>query len=151
MKAIWKLSLLVTLLALIGVLSRTSAQQNAAPPPSQKITGVWRGQFDGLPGVSLVITDENGTLQGAILFYFHQRKTVSDPYVSTPGLPEPIFNPHRAGDSLLFQVSHRRAHPPGSLSDPPVTIHLRFTGPDHAELFNEEDKGLVVSMVRTDY
>ena len=38
-------------------------QQTPAP-----VLGVWRGQFDGLPGVTLVVTDENGSLQGAILF-----------------------------------------------------------------------------------
>jgi hypothetical protein len=146
-----KLSLLITMLTLLAVPGQASAQEHPAQPQNQKITGVWRGQFDGLPGVSLVLTDENGSLQGAILFYFHQRKTVNDPLVSTPGLPEPIFSPRFDGNTLLFQVGHRRAHPPDSLSDPPVTIHLRLTGPNQAELFNEEDKGLVVSMVRTDY
>ena len=32
-----------------------------------------------------------------------------------------------------------------------MTIHLTLTGPNQAELFNEEDRKLVITMVRTEY
>jgi hypothetical protein len=138
-------------LALAVLTAFAPAMAHAQQPAPTPITGVWRGQMEGLPGVTLVVTDENGSLQGAILFYFHQRKSPTDPVTVSPGLPEPIFNPRFDGKTLLFQVSHRRAHPPRSLSDPPVTIHLALTGPNQAELFNQEDRKLVITMIRTEY
>jgi hypothetical protein len=107
--------------------------------------------MNGLPGVTLVVTDEGGSLSGAVLFYFQVRKTVNDPYTSTPGLPEPMFHLSFDGTTLSFQVSHRRSHPPGSLSDPLVSFHLTLTGPNQAELVNESEKGPALAMVRSDY
>jgi hypothetical protein len=52
---------------------------------------------------------------------------------------------------LYFQVSHRRAHPPGSLHDPPVKFHLKPTGPNQAVLQNEDEGAPVVLMKRSDY
>jgi len=118
---------------------------------STRFVGVWRGQFDDLPGVDLVITDDGGELHGAILFYFHQRPDVNSPYTSTPGLPEPMFNLKLDGQTLRFQVSHRRAHPPASLHDAPKTFHLKLTGTDLAELMNESGGAPLLSMKRSDY
>jgi len=101
--------------------------------------------------MSLTVSDEIGGLSGAILFYFHMRKTANDPYTSTPGIPEPIFNPTFDGQTLTFQVSHRRAHPPRTLSDPPVSFRLVLKGPNRAELINANEKGPTVIMTRSDY
>ncbi len=125
--------------------------QSPAPPALAAVTGVWRGQIEGLPELDLVVTDEGGSLAGAMLFYFLQRKTDNDPWTSTPGLPEPMLRPHFDGKTLTFQVSHRRAHPPRTLSDPPVSFHLTVTGPNQAELVNENEKGPALVMVRSDY
>jgi len=129
------------------------AQQPAGSTTTSKspITGVWRAQMDGLPAIVLVITDEAGALNGAVLFYFHERKTVNDPYTSTPGLPEPMFQIHFEGKSLEFQVSHRRAHPPRTLNDPPVSFRLTLTGPNQAELVNESEKGPGMVLTQTEY
>ncbi len=148
-------SYIVSVAALLLVAMIANAQ-NAQPQPPQTpvpatITGVWRGQADGFPAVTLVVTDETGHLTGAVLFYFHLRKTVNDPYTSTPGLPEPLFGMNFDGKTLTFQVSHRRAHPPGSLSDPPVTFTLTLTGPNQAELANKSERGPTLAMVRNDY
>jgi hypothetical protein len=116
-----------------------------------KFTGVWRGQFDNLPGVDIVLTDEGGELHGAMLFYLHQRANANAPYTSTPGLPEPMFNLRIDGQTLYFQVSHRRAHPPGSLNDAPKDFQLKLTGPDQAGLTNESGGAPGLTMKRTDY
>ena len=87
-----------------------SSNVQTSQPDLSRLTGVWRGQMDGMPAVTLVVTDEGGELQGAILFY-------------------------------LIEVSHRGAHPPGSLSDPPVSFRLTLTGPNQAEFANESEKG----------
>jgi hypothetical protein len=31
---------------------------------SSKLTGVWRGQMNGLPALAMVVTDEGGELSG---------------------------------------------------------------------------------------
>ena len=146
----------VLALAPLLAAAAVTAQCISSPPASQSslsaVTGVWRGQMDGLPEVALVITSESGSLSGAALFYLHMRKTVNDPYISTPGLPEPLFHPQFDGKTLTFQISHRRAHPPGSLSDPPVTFTLTLIGPDRAKLANRsETAGPPMIMARSDY
>lgn len=120
-------------------------------PASVSLTGVWRGQMAGLPAVTLVLTDEGGKLSGAILFYLQVRKTANDPYTATPGLPEPIFGIRFDGKTLTFQVSHRRAHPPQSLSDPPATFSLTLTGSNQAKLVNENERSPALDMVRSDF
>jgi hypothetical protein len=144
------ISAALLLIALPSNPQRAQREQPQMPAPAA-VTGVWRGQMDGLPAVTLVVTDESGNLTGAVLFYFHMRKTVNDPYTSTPGLPEPMFGRNFDGKTLTFQVSHRRAHPPRTLSDPPVSLTLTLTGPNQAELVNKSERGPVLAMVRSDY
>lgn len=124
-------------IGLLGLVAGHEGQQESA----SKFIGVWRGQMDNLPGVDLVITDEGGQLRGAVLFYLHIRPDVHSPYSSTPGLPEPIFGLKLEGETMKFDVSHRRAHPPRTLHDPPVAFDLRLTGPDKAELVNGMEGG----------
>ncbi|MGD0157526.1 MAG: hypothetical protein ABSB50_15625 [Terracidiphilus sp.] len=150
------LSLVVTLACICGF--DQNRMQSQAPKPADSsaanaanITGVWRGEMNGLPGVTLVVTDEGGSLSGAVLFYFQVRKTVNDPYTSTPGLPEPMFQMHFDGTTLTFQVSHRRAHPPRTLSDPPVSFSLTLTAPNQAALVNESEKGPGLVLTRSEY
>jgi hypothetical protein len=147
--------MLIPMLAASIALGQSSHLNNDEQTNVKMLTGVWRAQMDNLPAVDLVLTDEGGSLSGAVLFYLHVRKTVSDSYTSTPGHPEPLFNLRLDGKTLHFQVSHRRAHPPGSLSDPPASFRLELTGPNRAAMVNESEPagerspGLV--MVRSDY
>ena len=107
---------------------------------NEQFVGVWRGQMEVLPAVTLNITDEGGGLSGAVLFYLIKRSSVmSEPTTSTPGTPEPLINPRVEGQSLIFEVSHRRAHPPGTSSDPPVRFRLKLIDHDKAELVNETE------------
>lgn len=147
-----KLGIIASLCAAVLLVQFSVAQ----PADNKPILGVWRAEADGFPFVTLTLTDEGGSLSGAVLFYFHQRKTVNDPYTSTPGLPEPLLNPAFDGQTLTFQVSHRRAHPPGTLSDPPVTFHLKLTGTNSAgvnrgELSNATEHSAGLMMTRSDY
>ena len=133
----------------IGSLGQTAStpQNTAAPSPSVRhnaaagapdkkdnsaVVGIWRGELDNLPGATLNVTDEAGSLQGAILFYLI-RKHEGRAATSSPGVPEPLFNPQFDGKSLTFQMSHRHAHR-NTASDPPVTFRLDLTGPDEAKL-----------------
>jgi len=107
--------------------------------------------MDGLPFIALLITNENGGLSGAVLFYFHHRDAVGQPWTSTPGLPEPLFNPKFDGKTLTFQVSHRRAHPPRTLNDPPVSFRFKLMGANRGELVNENEASPVTVLVRSEY
>lgn len=144
-------SLLLIAAAAPIYLSAQAPDTGSASGDFAKFVGVWRGEFDNLPGVDLVVTEEGGKLQGAILFYLHRRSNANSPYSATPGLPEPIFDPAPEGDTLHFLVSHRRAHPPGSLHDAPMKFHLKLTGPNQAQLMNESEGAPVVTMQRSDY
>ena len=145
----------LSLLALLASLTPLGLQALQASTPAaqdrSRFAGVWRAQFDNLPGIDLIITDEGDELQGAILFYLHIRKDVNSQYSSSSGLPEPIFNVRLDGQTLHFQVSHRRAHPPRTLHDPPLSFHLKLTGPGQAAIVNQSDGAPVLVMRRSDY
>lgn len=114
-----------------------------------QVIGVWRGQFQDLPSVTLNVSDEGGGLSGAVLFYRLKRNTSNDLHTSTPGIPEPLLHPASNGSSLVFEVSHRRFHPPETSSDPPFRFRLTLTGPDRGELVNETDpSGPRVELIR---
>jgi hypothetical protein len=131
-------SVLTAMLLATGL---SQASQPADPTSSQNaaITGIWRCQMEGLPAVTLTVTDEGGSLTGAVLFYLHRREP-GQPVTATPGVPEPLFHPSFDGKTFTFQVSHRRAHPPNSLNDPPVTFQLKLDGTRKAELVNENEE-----------
>jgi len=48
------------------------------------VVGIWRGELDNIPAVTLNITDESGPLQGAMLFYLIRREEGKPP-ASSPG------------------------------------------------------------------
>jgi len=60
--------------------------------------------------------------------------------VSAPATASQIVITLPDGKTLTFQVSHRRAHPPESLNDGPVSFQLKLTGPDKGELVNEDER-----------
>lgn len=101
--------------------------------PPFDITGVWRGQMDGLPAVTLTLSDEGGTLTGAVVFHLIRKEEGKAP-ASTPGSPEPVFGLRFEGKTLHFQVSHRRAHGDRTANDPPVRFSMRFVDSNHAFL-----------------
>jgi hypothetical protein len=129
------------LTAMLAATSLSQAGQAADPATSSDaaITGVWRCQMEGLPAVTLTVTDEGGSLTGAVLFYLHRREP-GQPVTATPGVPEPLFHPSFDGKTFTFQVSHRRAHPPKSLNDAPVTFQLKLDGAEKAQLLMNESE-----------
>jgi hypothetical protein len=137
------------ILLIFGVAAMGCALR-AQTTTSERFVGVWRGQMEILPAVTLNITDDGGGLSGAVLFYLIKRSsTMSEPTTSTPGIPEPLYNLRLDGESLVFEVSHRRAHPPKTLSDPPVHFRLKLIDQDKAELVNEsENSGSGVVLTR---
>jgi len=124
--------------AAFAILATSAIAQSNSTAASAPLLGVWRCEMHGLPAVTLTVTDEGGNLNGAVLFYLHKTEP-GKAETATPGVPEPLFNPKIDGQTLTFQVSHRRAHPPGSLQDAPVTFRVKLIGPDKAEFVNENE------------
>jgi hypothetical protein len=140
-------------LAMLSTAGFSQASVSGTVADKSPILGIWRCQMDGLPAVTLTVTDEGGSLRGAVLFYLHRRDP-GQTVTATPGVPEPLFNPKFDGQTLAFEVSHRRAHPPGSLHDGPVSFKLRLDGADKAELVNESERdpnAPVFVFVRSEY
>ena len=106
--------------------------------------------MDGLPFVTLTVTNEGGRLAGAVLFYLIRRDEKGTAS-SSPGIPEPLVNPTFDGKVLTFQVSHRRAHPPRTLTDPPVNFRLMLTGDNKGEFVNRNEGSPPLQLVRSDY
>jgi len=141
----------IALFALIalGVCGFVSAAQEAIP--KNEITGVWRLYDGGLLALTLVVTDEGGSLTGAIQFYLLRQDSADAPRTSTPVLPEPLLRVQFDGRTLRFEVSHRRAHPPETLNDEPARFRVTLTGPNSAEIMNESEPDLAAPMVRSDH
>lgn len=118
-----------------------SASRHVAAAQTQgnaRIAGVWRGQMDGLPALTLNVSYESGSLNGAILFYL-LRKEPGKAETATAGVPEPLMDARFDGTTLTFAVSHRRAHPPASADDAPVRFTIKLTGANKAELLRDND------------
>jgi hypothetical protein len=115
------------------------------------IAGTWRGKMYDLPAIVLTVKDDGGKLSGAILFYFLHRNTEHDPWqVDTKhSIPLPLIDPKFDGKTISFQVSHKEAHPPRTLNDPPSSFQMRLTGAGEGELRNlSEKQGPSLKMVR---
>jgi hypothetical protein len=133
------MKLLVAMLSWVSLVF--AAGQNSA------VTGVWRGQMDGLPALVMTISDEGGDLAGAILFYLIRREE-GQPARSSPGIPEPLLNLVFDGKTLDFRVSHRRAHGAQTAKDPPVSFRLNITGPNQGLLVREGNQALALHVSR---
>jgi hypothetical protein len=147
---IFPMLVVATGLAQSGSVQSGSARNGALLKADTSIIGVWRAQIDGLPWVTLTLTDEGGTLAGAVLFYLHRREPGGQ-VTSTPGVPEPLLNPHFDGKILTFKVSHRRAHPPDSLSSAPVEFRLELPSNGRGSLVNDTEPGPAATLERSDY
>ena len=125
----------------VNLLPEPKAGSNSA------VTGVWQARIDGGPALVMVISDEGGSLTGAILFYMIRREEGQPPSF-TPGLPEPMFDIKFDGSGLAFRVSHRRAHPPRTAGDPPMEFRLKITGPNDGLLVRGDGGGETIRISR---
>ena len=144
---------IIALLFTSVLFAQTAAAQTAGKttPGNEAIVGVWRAELNGLPAFNLVVTDEGGSITGAILFYLQKRVDVNHPFTAMPGdLPEPILNPKFDGRTFTFQVSHRRAHPPRTLNDPPITLSITLPPDGKAQFVNQSELG-PITLTHSEY
>lgn len=106
--------------------------------------GVWKGGQGGNPLVTITIERWDGKLSGAVLFYLVRRESNGQQTVS-PGVPEPLLNIREIGDTVAFEVSHRNAHPPRTLNDPPVQFKLQLKDSKRGILSGPESPPLEVT------
>ena len=135
---------------LVGLLLAATLAVPAAAAESP-IAGTWRGRMYDLPAIVLTVKDDGGKLSGTILFFFLHRNSEHDPWqVDTQhSIPLPLIDPKFDGKALSFQVSHKEAHPPRTLHDPPSSFVMRLTGKGEAELQNlTEKQSPALKMVR---
>lgn len=99
--------------------------------------GVWKASQGELPFVTLTIEQWNGKLTGAALFYLIRREP-NGAQTASPGVPEPLLDMQEVADTLTFAVSHRNAHPPATLNDPPVPFKLKIKDAHRAVLTGPE-------------
>jgi hypothetical protein len=135
-------------LSLVVLFTSTLALAESPTKNSAIIIGQWKGTMDGLPAIMLVVEEDDDKLMGAVLFYLIRRDPGAAPSAS-PGFPEPMIKPTFDGKTLSFKISHRYAHAPRTLNDPPVSFRLQLTGPDKAKLLAPE--GLTLEMMREKY
>ena len=120
--------LLLTLVMLVPI---------ARPAELSDFIGIWKGMIGSLPAVTLTLEQEEGKPTGAILFYLIRRHE-DGKQTASAGVPEPLIEPKLDGKVLTFKVSHKHAHPPRTLNDPPVEFKLEWEGPGTAVLTGRE-------------
>jgi hypothetical protein len=127
-----------------------STSDAKATSAASNLVGVWHGEYRGLPWVTVTLTDEGGTLSGAVLFYLH-RQTAGAAETATAGVPEPLLDPHFDGTTLSFRVSAHHAGRPASLDEPPIPMTIEFIDADHVRLVNQQDPHLTGVLTRTSH
>src|SRR5260221_582523 len=89
--------------------------------------GTWKGKINDLPAADLTIEDAGGKLSGVVVFYFQLRGADGKWSVANT-LTEPLLALKLDGKNLIFEVSHRNAHPGASSDrDPNVKYRLELT------------------------
>ena len=136
MKTRTPIPLLIFALAMAAICAHSV--RIAAQVGQSAVAGVWRAQMNGLPAITLNVTTETGSLNGAILFYL-LRKDPGKAETSSPGIPEPLMHPQFDGKVLTFSVSHRRAHGASTATDPPVNFTMTLVGANKARLVSGHD------------
>jgi len=124
---------------------------SSAAAADSLVAGTWRGKFNDLPAIVLTVNDDAGKLSGTIVFYFQHRNTERDPWLvdTAHSQPLPLIDPKFDGKTLAFKVSHKEAHPPRTLNDPPSSFEMRLTGKGEAEFRNlTERQSPPVKMLR---
>ena len=97
------------------------------------IMGQWSGQMEGFTAIRMTVEELDGKIGGSVMFYMLHRDAKG--MTATPTFPEPMFSPAFDGKTLTFKISHRYAHPPRTLNDPPVDFRVEVTAPDKATVY----------------
>jgi hypothetical protein len=119
----------------------------------QTIAGKWEGKIDGLPWVTLQITQDHGNLAGTATFYIHDREHPGDPSKGILGKTEvDLVNARLSGNTLLFDVcNHDKSGVTlNAASNELLSFRMTLTGKYEGLLkkVGEEDDIAPVKMIR---
>ena len=131
-----KNKIVVTIICLVLLWTPALASGPAQRADTSSVIGSWSCNIYGVKAVTLKIREEQSELKGDVLFYLI-RHNDGKPARSLPGTAEPLIEPRFDGKVLRFKVSHRNAHPPQTLNDPPVIFVFELLKPNSARLTRE--------------
>ncbi|HUI74319.1 MAG TPA: hypothetical protein VLX32_05205 [Candidatus Acidoferrum sp.] len=123
------------LIVLAGLAAFTVPRSPAEAQADSSLAGIWQGRMNDLPAVDLQLDDVGGKLAGTIVFYFQDRSGPNGHWRASADPPLPVRAPHLIGNTLTFEVEHRKCHA-CSETDHNVRFRLNITGPDEARLWN---------------
>jgi hypothetical protein len=124
-----------TLFAWASVTILCACAAAAQPPEDSAWTGVWQGELDGQPAVTLTLADDGGALGGAVVFNLVERQEGGMPHVVSIQ-PHVLLKPQLNGTTLTFQIMRRdRSESPMQFTvaldgDGKAHIHCLNCGPD---------------------
>jgi len=99
------------------------------------IAGTWQGKLYGQAAVTLNIKNHSGKLSGTVVFYLLRNNGAGFKTDLRNAHPLALIDPGFDGRTFSFQVSHREAHPPRTLSDTElVRFQMELTGEDEGQL-----------------
>jgi hypothetical protein len=106
--------------------------------------GVWQGELDGQPSVTLTLAQDNGTLEGTLVLNIITRDG-GRPHIIAHE-PHTLMQPHVDGVTLSFQVGRI-----DSTSDP-MRFHVEMTSHESAKIhcINCGDDAPIVEMKKQD-
>jgi len=116
-----------------AILSACTAAAQA--PANARWTGVWQGELDGQPAVTLTLADDGGALGGTVVFNLVERPQGEAPHVVSIQ-PHVLLDPQVNGTTLSFQIMRRnRSEAPMRFTvvagdDGKTRIHCLNCGPD---------------------
>lgn len=89
-------------LAASATYAQTAAQGIDKPIVHPKWTGVWQGNLDGIPAVTLTLADDAGGADGTIVFHLIMKDNGHAFSASTEA--HTLIQPRITGDKITFQV-----------------------------------------------
>ena len=96
------LAIAAALLASSAAIAQTAAQSIDKPFIHPMWTGVWQGNLDGVPAVTLTLANDAGEANGTIVF--HAIKNENGHAYSFSTEPHTLIHPRIEGNILSFQV-----------------------------------------------
>ena len=96
------------------------------------IAGVWRGEWRGLPGATLVIETPD-KIKGAVTFYLLKKNSSGEPEIADDTGELPLIEPKLENDVLSFKLKRRQ-------SEDVIKAKMIFTDEDEAVLKLESDE-----------
>lgn len=104
-----------------------SGENRTAINNTKDITGIWQGDFHGLPGVELAIKSKDGAPDGTIAFYPLKKSPSGKREIAGSTGNLPLVKPQLTGDSLSFKIER-------PATGDTVDAEMNFTGENEAVL-----------------